>query len=340
MCTGIGVKAQNGSIVYGRTMEFGLNMESKVLMIPRNYPLLATAPSGQPGGLAWKSKYAAVGANALGEVAFLDGVNEKGLAGGLFYFLGYAQYQEVKQSEISNSIASWDLMTWILTNFATVKEVRAALPTIKVSNAVLEAWAIVPPVHAIVHDTHGESLVIEYVNGELTLFDNPLRVFTNSPTFDWHSTNLRNYINLSACNVDAKLEGGLKFEPLGNGSGMLGLPGDFTSPSRFIRAALFSQSLIDIKTEFDALDAVFHVLHLFDIPIGVVCEHEGDTLRYERTQWTSVNDMHNKRFFFTTYINPQIKMVDLMSMAIDGSELVVVPMESVGIVEDITPRLS
>jgi choloylglycine hydrolase len=130
----------------------------------------------------------------------------------------------------------------------------------------------------------------------------------------------------------------MKFQPLGNGSGMLGLPGDFTSPSRFVRAALFSQSLVHIQNEFDALDAAFHLLHLFDIPIGVVGERTDETISYELTQWTSVTDLHNKRFFFTTYSNPQIRMIDLMSMHQDGSELVVIPMESVGEVEDITPH--
>jgi len=339
MCTGIGIKANNGGVVYGRTMEFGQEMDSKILMVPRNYAFIATAPSGDPGGLSWKSKYAVVGANALNQICFLDGVNEQGLAGGLFYFSGYAQFQEVQSHEISKSIAPWELITWILTNFATIEQVRAALPTIKVSNAILTAWGITPPVHAIVHDVQGNCLVIEYVNGQLHMFDNPLRVVTNAPTFDWHSTNLKNYITLTANNYEEKQLGGITFAPLGNGSGMLGLPGDFTSPSRFIRAVAFSQSVVDIKTEFHALDAVFHVLNLFNIPIGIIRERlEGGTVRYDYTQWTSACDLHNKRYFFNTYANPHIHMVDLMSMDIEGTEFVVVPMQSVGAVEDITPR--
>ena len=155
MCTGIGIKAKNGSMVYARTMEFGQEMDSNILMIPRNYAFQGTAPSGAPGGLAWKSNYAVVGANALGQVAIIDGVNEKGLAGGLFYFTGYAKYQEVTSHEVAKSLVPWELMTWILTSFATVQEVRDALPTIKVSNAVFGQWGIVPPVHAIVHDAQG-----------------------------------------------------------------------------------------------------------------------------------------------------------------------------------------
>ena len=182
---------------------------------------------------------------------------------------------------------------------------------------------MVPPVHAIVHDQTGHSLVIEYVNGDLKLFDNPIGVFTNAPTFDWHITNLRNYVNLSALNVPKIEFKNVEFAPLSQGSGMLGLPGDFTSPSRFIRATAFSQSIANIKNENEALDAAFHLLNLFDIPVGVVRAKENGHIRYEYTQWTSASDLKNKKYYFHTYNNRNLQMIDLMQMDLDAKEVVV-----------------
>ena len=102
-----------------------------------------------------------VGANALDLIQIIDGVNEAGLAGGLFYFPGYAHYQQVTQQEIGQSLAPWELMTWLLTSFATVAEVKKALATIKVTSTEFGPWGMVLPIHAIVHDGK-ESLVIEY----------------------------------------------------------------------------------------------------------------------------------------------------------------------------------
>lgn len=197
-CTGIFLKTNNNTFVYARTMEFGQDMQSKIMFIPRNYSFTAMAPNQQLEGLTWQAKYAAVGANALGLSEFLDGVNEKGLAGGLFYFPGFAEYQEVTPEHYKQSLPMWQLLTWILTNFETVEEVQEALPTIYVSSAEFPAFKQTVPAHLIVHDTTGKSLVIEYLEGKLHTFENPFGIITNAPNFDWHMTNLRNYINLNA----------------------------------------------------------------------------------------------------------------------------------------------
>jgi len=219
-----------------------------------------------------------------------------------------------------------------------VEQVRASLPTIKVVNAIFGPWAIIPPVHAVVHDTVGKSLVIEYVNGTLHMYDNLLGVITNAPTFDWHLINLQNYITITNKNVDEKLLHELKLVPLGQGSGMLGLPGDFTSPSRFVRATAFSQSVVQLKDEADARDTVFHVLDLFNIPIGVVREMADGEVHYDYIEWTSASDLMNKRYYFHTYNNRQIHQVDLMSMDLDAKEPVIIPMAHMPTVIDITPR--
>jgi len=338
MCTGIRIMAENGAVIYARTMEFGIETKSNIIVIPRNYTFTGTAPSKNFAGLHWKSKYAVIGANMLNIIGVIDGVNEKGLAGGLFYFPDFAQYQHVSEQEYSYSIASWELLTWILTNFSTVAEVKQHLPTIKVTNTVFSSWGIVPPIHAIVHDLFGESLVIEYVKGELHLHDNPIAVITNAPTFDWHVTNLSNYINLSPFNIEHLQLKGLTLSPLGQGSGLLGLPGDFTSPSRFVRATVFMQTVQDTNTEHEAINAAFHILNLFDIPFGSVIEKNVDYQTYEITQWTSAVDLKNKRYFWHTHENRQIYAVDLMKMNLNGYMPLMIKMNSKQTITDITPN--
>ena len=119
-------------------------------------------------------------------------------------------------------------MTWALTSFTTVDEVRDALPSVKVVAAVLPQWGIVPPVHYYLADASGKSLVVEYVAGELHTYDAPLGVMTNAPSFDWHMTNLRNYINISQTpqeGVDLK---NVNLDPLSTGGNLFGMPGDFS----------------------------------------------------------------------------------------------------------------
>jgi choloylglycine hydrolase len=325
MCTGIRLKAQDNSIIYARTLEFAQEINSEIIFIPRHCEFIGTDPRGKPNGLKWTTKYAVLGANAEKLSIVIDGVNEKGLAGGLFYFPGYAQYQEVPTNQTQNSIAPWELMTFILSTCQSIAEVKKILPTIYVNSSSFAQWGITPPVHAIVHDENGSSLVIEYVNGVLHTYDNPIGVFTNSPTFDWHTTNLNNYVNLGAFNTSSKELNGLTLKPLGQGSGMMGLPGDFTSPSRFVRAVVYSQSVVDLKDADNTKKTAFHVLNLFDISRGFIRQQEKDSVSYERTQWTSACDLKNRRYYYKTYETQIVQEVDLLKMDVDAKQTVILP---------------
>jgi len=307
-CTGIRLTAEDGSVIYARTLEFGAKLDSEVLFLPRDYAFTGTTASGR-GGLTWQSKYAALGLNGLGYDVLVDGINEKGLAAGAFYMPGYAAYEQILPDEESGAIAPWEVVTWILTNFSTIEEVRAALPTIKVAGVPVDTELGVPPLHFITHDAQGSSLVIEYLDGKLQLHDNPLGVITNSPSFDWHVTNLRNYINLTATNVPDVDIHGIELSALGQGSGLHGLPGDFTPPSRFVRAVALSQSTEQATNGADAVAAAFHVLDSFDIPLGTVRALKTERLPLEYTQWTSAADLKNLKFYFHTYDNRRIRSV-------------------------------
>lgn len=155
------------------------------------------------------------------------------------------------------------------------------------------------------------SLVIEPVNGKLVLHDNPFGVMTNSPTFDWHMTNFRNYITLSPNNVPKRTVNGQIFAELGQGNGMFGLPGDYTPPSRFIRAALFSTNTIPSKTIEAGIKQVFHILNNFDIPLGVARETTNDVVQSDYTLLTAARDPQNLVYYYKSYDDQTIKMVQL-----------------------------
>jgi choloylglycine hydrolase len=240
--------------------------------------------------------------------------NEKGLAVGTFYFPTTAGYMPYAAADAGKTVAPWQVGSYLLENFATVEEVRQNIGKVVVPSVVFAAWDFAPPVHYVVYDPSGKSIVIEYLAGKLNVFDNPLGVVTNSPSFDWQMTNLRNYVNFSLNNVPPVKLGSVTLEPLGQGSGMLGLPGDFTPPSRFVRAVAFSVSVLQPKTGEDGILEIFHVLNDFDIPKGAARDGQKDehgNIEADYTLWTSACDLKTMRFYFRTYQSSQIRMVDM-----------------------------
>jgi choloylglycine hydrolase len=338
-CTGIRLIAADGSVIHARTLEFAIDIHSDVIVVPRGYERVGTAPDDKDG-LKWKTKYASVGANALGLPIIIDGLNEAELAVGLFYFPTTAGYMPYGPGDAGKSIAPWQLGSWLLDNFASVDEVKANIGAIVVPATVLKQWGFSPPIHAIVHDASGKSIVIEYVGGKLNVYDDPLGVLTNSPGFDWHMTNLRNYVNFSLNNVPPVQLGPVKLEPFGQGSGMLGLPGDFTPPSRFVRAVAFSQSVLRPRTGDDAVLEAFHILNNFDIPKGAAREAEKDShgnILADYTIWTSASDLKAKRFYFRTYQDSQIRMIDLAKMNLDAKKVVNFSMQGEETIRTLSP---
>ena len=338
-CTGIRLIAEDGTVVHARTLEFGLDLHSKIMMVPRGYARTGTTPDGKDG-MKWKAKYASVGLDGAGLPVLFDGVNEKGLATGTFYFPTSAGYMPYAPSDAGKTIAQWEVGSYILENFASVDEVRANIGNVVVPSVVFAGWGFAPEAHYIVRDATGKSIVIEYVGGKLNVHDDPLGVITNSPTFDWHMTNLRNYVNFSMTNVPPVKLGSVVLKPFGQGTGMLGMPGDFTPPSRFVRAVAFSQSVLPSKTGHDAIIEAFHILNQFDIPKGSAREHEKDehgNVVADYTLWTSAIDLKAKQYFFRTYDNSEIRMIDLMKMNLDAKDIVKISIEGGEVIRPINP---
>jgi choloylglycine hydrolase len=336
-CTGIQLKAKDGSAVNGRTVEFGLNLELSGLMIPRNYPFKGTLPDGSTG-MVYQSKYAAIGGVMFGENAIADGLNEKGLAIGDFYFPGYAGYAAVTPQNKNNALSPTEFSNWVLTQFATVDEVKEGIKSVVIAGTTPQGWPTLPPFHYVVYDKTGKSIVIEPVNGKLNVYDNPLGVLTNSPSFDWHMTNLASYINLSPLNAPAIKVDGVHLQEFGAGSGMHGLPGDFTPPSRFVRAAIFSTAAIPSNNAQQAIFQIFHILNQFDIPMGSVRATEGKETISEYTLATIARDLQSLKFYFKTFDNQTIKMANLNAFDLNAKELKKFDIKGGQQIIDISPK--
>lgn len=333
-CTGIRITTKDGSVIYGRTLEFP-SLDSHLIFVPRNIKYIGTTQTNVQDGKQWQVKYAFTGISAYNYPQIVDGVNEKGLAVGLFYFPDYADYPALTAENKSQALAPWELGTYLLSNFQNIEEIKKGLETITVAPVVLKEANFVLPVHYIVHDAEGKSLVIEYVKGQLKTYDNPLGVITNAPAFSWHLTNLSNYVNLTVNNVPPLELTGTQLVSFGQGSGLRGLPGDFTPPSRFIRAAVFSEASVPVVTGLEGVLTVFHILNQFDIPKGSIKDIGKDkSIIMDYTLWTSVSNLKDRIFYFRTYQDQQVRKVELMKMNLDDKKISTFPMTGEQVIQD------
>lgn len=318
-CTGIMLKNTDGTTVHGRTVEFGIPLEMDYAVVPRGYQFVGQTPLGD--GKTWTSKYGATGVIVFGNLGIMDGINEKGLSIGAFYFPTEAKYTPTTEANRAKSMSAVDFSNWILTSFANVDEVRKAIEAGEavVAPTLLPGWPKqVQPFHWIVYDKSGKALVIEPIDGKLVMYDNPLGTFTNSPTFDWHMTNLRNYIALNPRDVPPIKIDGETFQSFGMGNGMLGLPGDFTPPSRFVRAAVFSQTAYKAPNSQKGVFSGFHLLNNFDIPHGVARTKEDGQEGADETLLTTMRDPQTLRLYFKTYDDQTVRVIDLNKFDLDA----------------------
>jgi len=324
MCTSFTLKEKDGTYVYGRTTEFGRDLEEALMLLPRNFSYPGVGPDSVPGsGLNWVGKYAVIGINVLGLDILLDGMNEKGLSAGLLNLPNSADYQKPVGADGKNSIASYQMLNYALSNFATVEEVKAGFAKIFVNSSTLKVWNGVVKCHMTVHDLQGKSIVVEYLKGELVITDNPIGVMTNDPPMPWQLINVGNYINLSPLEKDPITVEGETFAPPSSGSGLHGLPGDFLSPSRFLRAFEYSAAATQYAPDLPKVELTWRLLNMFDIPPGSVMIPPGDPYAggvsgWEYTQVSCVADAKNLVYYVRNFKSLNIKKFDLMSHDLDA----------------------
>ena len=342
-CTGISLTTNNQDYIQARTIEWGeLDLNSKLVTSPRLHRYTATLPD-QQSGLSWLSKYGFVGISVSDDRFIAEGINEVGLTAGLFYFKNYGSLAPYDPKQISNNITDMDFVRWMLTQFRNVAEVEQALARIKIVSVYIDKQGNPSPTaHWRVADKQGNSIVIEIMQqGKINIHRNTAQVITNAPDFPWQVTNLNNYINLHpGVSAGQKINGVQAFS-FGVGSGALGLPGDVTPPSRFVRAAFYVNTAPVMESSEEAVSQAFHILNNFDLPIGIEFNDKAHIPDLpSATQWTSVIDQTNGQLFYKTMWNSTIKRVDLNKINFADKKERVTALDSGQFhIEDVTPAI-
>lgn len=321
-CTGISVKTQDNTLLQARTVEYGEgNLNSELIITPRGQQFQSLTPEKKMNGLKWTNQYGYVGISMMFPMFIGEGLNEKGLSAGIFYFPHYGSLKTYQPKDAPKGISDMEFVKWILGSFATVEEVKEALKTVQIVSLDEkgEDGKPLPTGHWRIADATGANVVMEIIdNGEVHFYDNQVGVLTNAPDYPWHLKNLNNYLNLYAGNAKDFEQNGHQLFSFGAGTGMLGLPGDVTPPSRFVRAFFFLQTLPTPKTVESGVLSAFHILNNFDIPIGLeyTAEHKAYVPEglLTATQWTTVSDLKNRHFYYKSMNGGQIHKVDLSAI--------------------------
>ncbi len=326
-CTGITLHTTSGTTVTARTIEWaGNDLESRYSIVPRGYTQRSFTPGGTKDGMAFTARYGYVGLAVEQPEFVVEGINEAGLCAGLFYFPSYGEYERYSDDNRESTISDLQLVSWILGNFKSIDEMKREIYNIHIVTIDPRGSTV----HWRITEPGGRQVVLEIVGKQLKFYENKLGVLTNSPGLDWHLTNLNNYVNLSAGAVPERRVGALSLSAFGGGSGLHGLPGDMTPPSRFVRAAFFQATAPHLKTTAETVVQAFHILNNFDIPIGTqVAESQPVPDIPSATQWTVATDIRHRRIYYRTMHNATIRCFDFKTIDFGKVKFLSAPLDVV-----------
>lgn len=310
MCTAVTYETKD--FYFGRTLDHEYSYSEEVTVTPRNFPL----PFRHMGTL--NNHFAMIGmAHVLDDYPlYFDGVNEKGLAMAGLNFVGYARYREPAEGKIN--IASFELLPWILAQCASVREARALLEKLNLTNTSFREDLPPSQLHWIIAD-HDEAVTVESVAEGIRVYDNPVGLLTNNPPFDEQLFQLNNYLHLSPKTPENRFSEKLDLRPYSRGMGAMGLPGDLSSQSRFVRGAFVKMNSVSGRSETESVSQFFHILGAVDQPRGCCEVEEG---KYETTIYTSCCNTDKGIYYYTTYGNHQITGVNMHREKLDDVFLV------------------
>ncbi|MDR1639323.1 MAG: linear amide C-N hydrolase [Clostridiales bacterium] len=316
-CTAVGLKTEDGKSILARTMDFSGNYEATLIVVPRLFPQPLTQETVE------KLPYSYVG---MGVVAFnspnmLDGLNEHGLAGVNNYYNGLAVYNK-KAEPGKTPVTGYMALSYALSTCKSLDEVEDAfknkITLVESSSPVLK---VDPPLHFMFTDKSGEAVVIEPDQDGVKIYRNSVGVLTNPPAYSWHETNLRHFLGISRYTPQAGEIGDKMIEPLGGGG--LGLPGDFSSVSRFIRMAYMRKLAFPAKSEDDGVTLAMHLLDSVNVIKGTVAKSPDSPLHY--TFYKSAMCAESGRYFFSHYNDRRLSVATLGRFDLDAEKLVTIP---------------
>lgn len=243
----------------------------------------------------------------ISPVIFADGVNDAGLAAAALYFPDEAHYDPVPGRDAAKPpVAAMELVGLLLGMCASVKQAVRLLGRIQIVGVKDSVTDSAAPLHWIVADKEGACMTVEKTADGLHLMNNPIGVLSNSPDFRWHMTNLRNYLNLNPFQSREEQWSSVRLTPFGQGGGSIGLPGDYSPPARFVRAAYQKSHAVIPADHEEAVAACFHILQSVSITKGIVMTARGTS---DFTQYTALLDLTSREYYFTTYDDSRIVSV-------------------------------
>lgn len=331
-CSSITWDTKDGKHLWGRNYDFNRIAASAVTVIPRDYQYY-TAGTPFDHNLEVNnriaSQYAAIGIGTQSmEVTpvLYEGINEKGLMGGQLFYAGFASYPDVARPN-TQVVNPGYVVTHVLAQCATVDEVIELLTkTDTIINQPLVGSNVT--VHWVFSDRSGETIILEPDNQQITVYRNTAGVLTNSPDYRWHKQNLLSYLNVQNTEFPDRNMDGISVQKPFKGTGALGLPGDFTSQSRFIRASFLKYYGIKGQNEDQGIQYLFHLLDNVAMPLGIVkVENRDDLSAYDESIYTACMCAESLKFYWKSYENTAIHCVDLNS-ELENSDLKTFPLEN------------
>ncbi len=315
MCTAATYKTKD--FYMGRTLDYEFSYGEQITITPRKYPF-AFRHDGMPD-----THYAIIGMAhvAGGYPLYYDAVNEKGLGMAGLNFVGNAVYAEVQDGK--HNIAQFEFIPWILSRCADLKEAKETLADMNLVGTPFSEQFPTAQLHWMIADETG-SIVVESMADGLKIHDNPVGVLTNNPSFEMQMFNLNNYMHLSEKQPENHFAKEVLLQTYSRGMGALGMPGDLSSMSRFVRVAYTRMHAVSGKGEEDSVGQFFHILGSVEQQRGCCEVTDG---KYEITIYTSCMNASRGIYYYTTYQNHQITAVDMHREDLDAEELICYPMK-------------
>ena len=314
MCTAATYKTND--FYFGRTLDYESSYGEEIVIMPRNFRLDFLSE-----GICEKH-YAVIGTAHIagGYPLFYDGVNEKGLCMAGLNFVGNAHYFKNKNGK--SNIAQYEFIPWILGKCASTDEAKELISNINITDTPFSEHMPVGQLHWIISDKNS-AITVESVSDGIKVYDNPRGVLTNNPPFDEQMFRLNDYMHLSSRQPKNTFSDKLELKAYSRGMGAIGLPGDLSSQSRFVRVAFVKANSVSGKGETESVSQFFHILGSVDQPRGCCEVADG---KYEITIYTSCCNADKGIYYYTTYDNHRISAVDMRKESLDGNELISYPM--------------
>lgn len=310
MCTAISVTVKDN--YFGRNLDYEHDFGEKITITPRNYEFKFR------NNKVVKKHYAIIGMALPMDFypLYFDASNEMGLSMAGLNFPQFACYND--ETANKENVASFEFIPWILAQCKNVGEAKEMIKNVNITNWEFKTDLLPTPLHWLVADKNS-AITVEQTNEGMKIYENEVGVLTNSPSFDMQLFNLSNYMNVSSNEPENNFSDKINLKTYSRGMGAMGLPGDLSSMSRFVRACFVKLNSIYGETEKSIVNQFFHILYSVYQQKGCVKVGEG----FEITNYTSCTNTDKGIYYYTTYNNSSLNQVDMHRENLDSSELIV-----------------